>query len=552
MSARTAKRKAARAAAVVADGGPVAVSMPASDGLVNLVAKVGLGAANQLSAGKYAIPMKFTQGHLEAMYRTSWVVGKVVDAVAKDMTRAGIEIDGCAKPGDAKRLTSALSRLGVWRGLLNALRWSRLYGGAVLFLVIDGQDPSTPLDPNTVGPGQFRGVRVYDRHQLQPDVHQLVLDGPNAGTPRFYRVVANQELAPSGLVLHHSRVVRLIGCELPAWQAVYEEWWGASIVERMFDRLLAFDTGTMGAANLLTRAYLRTIGVDGLRDILAAGNDAEQNLMTMFNLMGVLQSTEGVTLIDKEDSFATHSYSFAGLDDILLSFGQQVSGATGIPLVKLFGQAPAGLNATGDADVRNYYDDVSAQQENDLRDGIETILAVLHRSVIGGPPPPGFEFTFAPLWQMSATEKAAHAGALTTALVAAAGAGFIDRATALEELRAGSEENGVYATITDEQIEQARLEEAPVPPGLGPESAVAALEAFAAGGALPGAGPGAVPGAVPGGAVAALEAFVRGGAPPVANPEAGVEEDAAPSALERVQEFGRPSLLDRLRAFVRG
>jgi hypothetical protein len=48
-----------------------------------------------------------------------------------------------------------------------------------------------------------------------------------------------------------------------------------------------------------------------------------------------------MTLMDKSDDFQTHSYSFAGIADVILRFAEQVSGATGIPLVRLFGQSPS-------------------------------------------------------------------------------------------------------------------------------------------------------------------------------------------------------------------
>ncbi|MDR0067321.1 DUF1073 domain-containing protein, partial [Acinetobacter sp. 11520] len=79
------------------------------------------------------------------------------------------------------------------------------------------------------------------------------------------------------------------------------------------------------------------------------------------------QSNEGLTLMDADDTYEAHQYNFSGLDNILLQFGQQISGATGIPLVRLFGQSPAGLNATGESDLANYYDNINQQQEGRLR-----------------------------------------------------------------------------------------------------------------------------------------------------------------------------------------
>jgi len=75
-------------------------------------------------------------------------------------------------------------------------------------------------------------------------------------------------------------------------------------------------------------------------------------LIKQIELIRLYQSNEGMTLMDAKDKFEAHQFSFAGLPDVLLQFGQQISGAIGIPLVRLFGQSPAGLNSTGESDTR--------------------------------------------------------------------------------------------------------------------------------------------------------------------------------------------------------
>lgn len=51
--------------------------------------------------------------------------------------------------------------LQVWDKLNKNIKWSRLYGGSLAFMMIDGQNVLTPLNPNTIGKGQFKGVRVF-------------------------------------------------------------------------------------------------------------------------------------------------------------------------------------------------------------------------------------------------------------------------------------------------------------------------------------------------------------------------------------------------------
>lgn len=122
--------------------------------------------------------------------------------------------------------------------------------------------------------------------------------------------------------------------------------WGSPVVERIFDCLLAFDSATTGATQLVYKAHLRTYSIKGLRSVLGMGQitSAYKGLMAHMDMIRQYQSIEGMTVMDSYDKFETHSYTFADLSDVLAQFGQQVAGAVGIPLVRLFGQSPAGFS----------------------------------------------------------------------------------------------------------------------------------------------------------------------------------------------------------------
>lgn len=440
------------------------VRTPTADGFLNMAARMGLRADNVNNDATYVFDL-LTRNRvkLEAMYRGSWIVGAAIDSVAEDMTRAGIQIKSSDDPERIEKLQSGLSKTGVWGALLDAIKWARLYGGSIAFIVIDGQDPSTPLDAETISKGQFKGLKVYDRWQLQPDLNNLVSGGIDDGLPMYYDVVSDITTNQAVRVrIHYSRTVRLIGIQLPAYQAITEQLWGESIIERLYDRLIAFDSATTGAMNLIQKAHLRTIRIDKLREVMAAGGQAEENLLTMFHHMRSLQTNEGITLLDKEDEFATHQYGFSGISDMILQFGQQISGALGIPLVRLFGQSPAGLNSSGESDLRTYYDNIAAQQESRLREGLERVLRVLHRSTFGEPPPENFDFDFTPLWQTSTKEKADIAASVTNTIVQAFESGIINHATAIKELRASAESTTIFTNIDESDIESAKMEPPPM------------------------------------------------------------------------------------------
>lgn len=445
------------------------------DGFDNFVSRIGLNNDNALSDSMYIFNlMTRNRLQLEAAYRGSWVVGAVVDNVAEDMTREGITITTNESEEDIQDIQSEITRLKLWDSICSELKWARLYGGALGVLQIAGQKLSTPLDISTIKQGQFKGIAVYDRWQLNP-LEKIIKSGPDIGLPESYAIVDNlmstdpeAETMTGQVTVHHSRVIRLIGIELPYFQAITEMMWGESILERLWDRLIAFDNVTMSAASLVDRANLRMVGIENLREILASGGEAVAGLMAQFEMMRLLQVNEGLTLLDKNDEYQTTSYSFAGIPDTILQFGQQLSGASGIPLVRLFGQSPAGLSSTGEADMRMYYDNIKAQQKAKLQTPWGTLLKILWRSVYGKDAPKDLNFYFNPLWQTSDSDKATIAKTQTETIIGAYEAGLTTREASLKELRQASGNTGIFTNITDEDVKDAEGEPVPTPGEVAP------------------------------------------------------------------------------------
>ena len=206
-------------------------------------------------------------------------------------------------------------------------------------------------------------------------------------------------------------------------------------------------------------------------------------------LMRLMQSNEGMTIIDAKDEFETHAYSFSGIPETLMILGQQISGALGIPLVRLFGQSPSGMNATGESDIRLYYDMINSTQEARLRRPLTRVFEVYWQSVLGKPPPDTWNFKFNSLRQLDEMEKAELAQRDADTINMLHQGGIISTTIALQELKQSSIITGRFTNITDEDIEDSK--QAP-PPWEPPDPAAGGMMP-----GMPGMPPG-MPGAKPG------------------------------------------------------
>lgn len=426
------------------------------DSYDNFVSRVGLQSGNQSAAGTYL--QNFTskkRQELENAYRSSWIVGQAVDVVADDMTKAGIDITGTASPEDAGLIEEEFDSLRVWDRLNDTIKWSRLYGGAIAVMLIDGQKLETPLRVETVGKDAFKGLMVLDRWMVQPTISQLVEDlGPDLGLPEFYDVLPGG-MGLSGQRIHYSRVIRVEGVELPYWQKVSENGWGQSVVERMWDRLMAFDSTTQGAAQLVFKAHLRAYKVKGLRSVIASGGQPLNGLLANVAMIREFQSSEGITLIDAEDELEYSSYTFAGLGDMMDKFGEQLSGALQVPLVRLFGQSPGGLNSDGESNQVTYYDHIGQQQSRRLKSGVTRLVQVSHRSAVGTDAPKTLKIAFTSLWEMDGKDKAEITSKVVAAIAQLFDYAVISRKQALQALKILSEQTGSFSNITDQDINSA-------------------------------------------------------------------------------------------------
>jgi uncharacterized protein len=437
------------------------------DSFQNFTAHVGRGTGNQGDGGQYGFnPVTRNRMQMELVYRGSWIAGRVVDVYAQDMTREGMDITSSDDPSKIAEFNKDIARLQIWKQLRDTIKWARLYGGAVAFMMVDGQDPSTPLKLDRIRPGQFKGLLPLDRWVLQPSLTDLVDDmGPYFGKPKFYDTITDTGGMPR-LKIHYSRVIRIEGVELPYWQKISENLWGQSVIERMWDRLLAYDSATAGTSQMVYQARLRTLSIEGLREIIGGTAAAMKGLLANINMLRVMQSNEGISLIDSKDTFETHEYSFAGLDAVLMQFGEQLAGAVEIPLVKLFGQSPSGFD-NGDSTMRTYHDSVKQQQVTWLGDGIETVYRLAYISKFGTEPPKDFTLEFKSLWQLSDAEKATVTNTVTAAVGEAFSAQIISKSTAMKELKNLSLITGVFSNISDEDIESAEALPEPTPEALG-------------------------------------------------------------------------------------
>lgn len=430
----------------------------ALDAFTNVLARLGAGTPNLLEGTEYSLQrLSRDFNQLNALYRESWIIRRIIDVIPSDMLKNWITITSGIDPDVEKKLSISLRRTQLIDKLKRGMQWGRLYGGALGVMLVkhQGYDLSQPLRLDWIMPGDFAGLLIFDRWNGVNPSSELIEDisDPNYGYPKYYTVT---DPAGGGSVkIHHSRVIRFTGNTLPFWEEIAEMQWGASVVESVFDELKKRDNVSWNIAQLTFMANIRVLKMQDLGQLLAAtDSESQAELLRTLEAQNMLLNNMGMQVMDAADGLETHQYTFGGLADCYQQFIMDISGAAEIPVTKLFGRSPSGLNATGESDLQNYYDMIAEKQEAVLRPILNKVLPPFIISTIGSLPE-DFDFDFDPVAEPTDKERADLAKCGTDNVVAAYNAGLISQRTALQELKQQSERTGVWTNITDEDIERA-------------------------------------------------------------------------------------------------
>ena len=441
------RRNKGRQAAQVQTGSEVAVQ----DAFSNPLFRLGWGSQSPTEATEYPLTrMTDNYALLNSLYRTNWVVQNVVGLMVDDMLREWYKLGGDITP-EMEGALGTLERKTRLRDRLNAgLRWGRLYGGAAGLIQIKGQeDLEKPLDLDMIFPGAFQGLYILDRWMGITTTNGLVFEAGEM-VPEYYSITDAR--GNTAARVHHSRVIRFTGRELPEIERQAEMYWGESEIEALYREVVYHDNVSANMVGLTFQANSNTMEVKGLEQLLSVGSSqAQRRFWDVLQAQSVMASNFGVRLVEQGTKLTNTQYTFTGLQEVYESMCLNLCGASHYPMTKLFGRSPSGMNATGESDLRNYYDYVDSQREAKLRPALQKLLPVLAMSAWGFVPD-DLDFSFPPLWTPTAKELAEIAKGKAEAIVTGYQAGLLNVDTAQKELKKLEVETGMFGSITDEEI----------------------------------------------------------------------------------------------------
>lgn len=348
-----------------------------TDGYSNAV--IGYGVRNYDPYESFGFKTEtgsITADKLERLFNYNGIANKIITAPVDDSIRSGFTL----KNGDEEliqddKLQSTLEELNIERVLKEALSWNRLFGGALIVLRInDGGELIDELNIEKVA--EIDGIHVYDPQDVS--VYQKYEDISMAkyGKPEIYSINSSDG---ANFEVHESRCIRLNGDVVTRMERARRDGWGGNVLERIQADLLNYNVSLRNVLMILQRLSQGVLKLNELTAILSTP-EGESLVRKRMNLIDKARSIDNTIVIDGTDDYELHNIGVGGIVDIINAFRTSLSSVTDIPLTRLFGQSPAGQNATGESDLNNYYNMIDGIRVNNIKPILIRIIDLIDRA----------------------------------------------------------------------------------------------------------------------------------------------------------------------------
>lgn len=407
--------------------------MAAAGGVRNTLSGLG-GTADKTESTYYEATIINSSAQLQTIYVQSWAARKYVDMPIDDMFIRGRRwLD--SDDDDIEEYEQALEDLGIESAISRAMKSARLYGTAFCVIMSDEAPLTDEYDESRMKEGNLRSVLVFDRFDC--DIKEWYSNPihPKYGQPSVYEFQPsfNEEL--TSFEIHESRCIRFDGqraLSSNGWTHYYDRDWGVSELIAAMVEITHDASFAQAVAHLAQEASIPIVKIDALKEAMTGKPSPDEPTVEEIGAgINTAKSVFHTIFMDKNDEFDRIGVAFAGMSDLMDRFALRLAAMAGIPATRFLGRSPAGMNATGESDMRNYSIHVGAMQERMLRVPLKRLDSMVALSVGMDEAP---EYEWLPLEDISEKEQAEVMDLRAKALVALMTAGALDENEVRERL----------------------------------------------------------------------------------------------------------------------
>lgn len=379
---------------------------------------------------------------------------KMSEVVAKEMTRKWIKLSSKSKDDDKSdkiaKIEDALKKFKVQALFRKAAELDGLYGRGQIYIDVDkpsgglaSEDPdelATPLfiAPAKIKKGALKGFLMIEPVWTYPSAY-------NATDPLSSNYYRPQAWYVMGRTVHASRLLNFVGREVPdLLKSAYN--FGGLSMSQMAQPYVQNFIRTRDSVSDVVHSFSVSGVMTNMSSVLSGTDDAQ--FFNRAQLFNTLRDNRGLMMLDKDsEEFFQFNTPLSGLDSLQAQSQEQMSAVSSIPLVKLLGITPSGLNASSDGEIQVFYDHIGSMQAALFSDPLTKVIQLIQLNEFGEIDP-DIVFQFETLYGMDDVEKSTvrKANADTDAVLVSIGAISPDEARA----RVASDPESGYDSLEGE------------------------------------------------------------------------------------------------------
>lgn len=339
---------------------------------------------------------------------------KMVGTIAEEMTRKWIKLKTVGdddKSDRVKQLYDALERFHVRDKFSEAAEHDGYFGGGQIYIdVLSPKNVSAWTDDNElqsklfisekkIPKGSLKGFQVIEPVWTYPGVY----NAQNPLSPDFYKPT---EWFVMGKTVHASRMIDFVSRQVPDLLKASYNFRGLSLIQIAEPYVNNWLRTRDSVSDMIHSFSIPVIGTD-MSQVLQGGG--AENLLMRLMMFNQCRDNRGAFAKDNNkeqpETVEFVNAPLSGLDTLQAQAQEQMASVSSIPLVKLLGITPNGLNASSDGEIRVFYDYIHSLQQSIFKTPLKRVLDVIQLSEFGDIDPDIY-FEFEPLYEMSAKEKA--------------------------------------------------------------------------------------------------------------------------------------------------
>ena len=338
---------------------------------------------------------------------------RIVEVIATEMTRKWIKVQSTSDDDDDKAdkitaVEAALEKYNV-RGLF--CKMAELDGyfgrGHLYFDFGDSDDRDEILTPIANSMGNVLKDKIKQGSLVRIKAIEPVWCYPsnyNSSNPLHADWYNPSRWIVQGTEMHRSRLLSFVGRELPDLLKPAYSFGGLALTQMAKPYVDNWLRTRQSVSDLISNFSVAILKTD-LQTLLAPGEN-EATLFERAELFNNLRDNRGLMMLNKDsEDFANITTPLSSLDLLQAQSQEHMASVSGIPLVKLLGIQPAGLNASSEGEIRTFYDWIEAYQQKLFAEKLGYVMDVIQLSEFGEIDP-DITFKFETLWSLDDKELA--------------------------------------------------------------------------------------------------------------------------------------------------